>query len=482
MENLIQQLIRGQEKLEWAVEKQMTSAQADRELMRDSLANHADHMQKVADDRREFTTQLQIRAGTGPNISLQKYAPGEDPDAFLLNFDRAARASGWPEAKWPFFLAPLHTGEAQAAYQVANPNSNTSYTEIKDLILDHMGLDAEAYRVRFRKERGTASDNPKTLYFKLKAAADKWLGPRSQTKDEIMDMSYLEQFLEALPYPIQRWLKQHKHLSPEQAVEMATTFYRAQPRVLTWDSDKSTKPVSGPVKPEKKPLKPSLDVVRPKTPRLEPPPLRNPQCFECGEWGHIARNCPRKKPPEEPMDIGCIPRAILYSAELGPSFHVSVHVKGVQVRALLDSGCKQSIILQSIVVPLPEEVEDSVPIRCVHGDVKVYPVIKLPVTLPHGQTIEIRLGVVPSLPEQMIIGQDNPSFLNMLRNKLQNNPSTTKTRPTLLTQAPWVSDRSFRYAQKNDPTLQSAWTQAQQTSNSYPSFQIKHELLYRIGK
>lgn len=488
MDAVIQHLIKGQEKLEWALERQMSSAQADRDVFKNTITAQMEGLQKMVTD--PGTPILREPRGTpyGPSgISLQKYVPGEDPDAFMLNFERASRARGWPEEKWLFCLAPLLTGEAQAAYQVASASGNTPYAEFKEVILDHLGLDVEAYRVRFRKERWLPGENPKTLFFRLKMAADKWLQPASSTKEDIMNKVYLEQFLEALLYGTQRWLKQHPHLTPEQAVELATTYSHAQPRTCGWDPEKTSKAVVP--KPERK------QKVITEYPKLRPiktdiPNLRGPQCFECGDWGHIARACPSRKPAEEPMEVGYVPKSVLYTAELGSSFHVSVRVNRRVVNALLDSGCRQSVAQKTLVHTSQYVPDTLIHIRCVHGDIRPYPLAIITLTPVGGNAYSVRVGVVEGLPEELIQGTDNPEFLAMFRNTLRSKEVGPKERgighvpqSALTTPEPWLLDRRFHFAQSNDATLVNAWDAAHINQNNasptYPGFLIQDNLLYR---
>lgn len=276
MEPVVQQLIKGQEKLEWALEQQLTAARADRELFQSSIAAQMEVLSKTITKDPPPSGENRNPTPHYPGAALQKYIQGEDPDAFLLNCERAARACGWPVEKWPFLLAPLLSGDAQAAYQVANPDGNNPYWTIKEVILDHLGLDAETYRVRFRKERAVPGENPKSLFIRLKAAADKWLKPNIRTKEDIMNQIYLEQFMEALPYGTQRWLRQHPSLTVEQAIEMATHYARAQSRPVPWESEKFIKLTQIPGKTERK-GKPALEPsVRYKGPKPESPSLKGP--------------------------------------------------------------------------------------------------------------------------------------------------------------------------------------------------------------
>ncbi|XP_078518212.1 uncharacterized protein LOC144782800 [Lissotriton helveticus] len=387
---------------------------------------------------------------------------------------------GWPEEKWPFFLAPLLTGEAQSAYQAANPLGNTAYAIIKGVILDHLGLDQEAYRVRFRKERGVSGENPKTLFFRLRMAADKWLRPDLCSKEEILKV-YLEQFMEALPYATQRWLRQHAGLDIDQAIEMASHYTRAQPKTSPWEHEKTHKTLP-PLKIEKRPKAgnemPKL--LRPTG--MMSPMAKGPQCFECGEWGHIARMCPRKKAQAEPMEVGYLPKTVMYSAEMGSTFYVSMRMNGFRVRALLDSGCRQSVIQARFVSPDQIIPQNPVYIRCVHGDVKPYPVASITIVLPDREPCTVRVGVVDTLPEDMILGTDNPDFLSLFRETLSN-PEQGGALPTYISPEPWVIDRSFRFAQGEDRTIFHAWESAHATDGvnplTYPRFLLMNDLLYR---
>lgn len=168
---------------------------------------------------------------------------------------------------------------------------------------------------------------------------------------------------------------------------MATTFARAQPRTVPNESDRGYRPMS---KGEKKPPR-SAGPETPRYPRPDLPLVKGPQCFDCGGWGHIARLCPRRKTPEEPMEIGYVPKAVLYSAEMGSAFRVSVRVNGCAIMALLVSGCRQSVI-QDVHVHPTKYTQEIVNIRCVHGDVKAYPVAEVPLVPQNGPSCQIRVG------------------------------------------------------------------------------------------
>ncbi|KAJ1184623.1 hypothetical protein NDU88_001426 [Pleurodeles waltl] len=121
-------------------------------------------------------------------------------------------------------------GRSTSGYQIVNRDGTTGHGEVKQFIMDRLGIDEETHRLKFRKERGTPEDTPKALFYRIKGAADHWLNPLELTKEEIMEKIYLEQYLEALRFQTQKWLEQHAELTLDHAVEMATSFARAQSR------------------------------------------------------------------------------------------------------------------------------------------------------------------------------------------------------------------------------------------------------------
>lgn len=156
METLIQQLKDGQAKLEWAIGQTTTQTEADRTTFTQAMQAQADNLLKLAEGQTQLMTTLGQGRPTAPPpgtvVPLQKYAPGDEPLSFFQNFERAARASSWPGDRWPFYLAPLLTGEAQAAYQMVNRDGNCAYALVKQYILDRLGVDDETHRLRFRQE------------------------------------------------------------------------------------------------------------------------------------------------------------------------------------------------------------------------------------------------------------------------------------------------------------------------------------------
>ncbi|KAJ1164280.1 hypothetical protein NDU88_004725 [Pleurodeles waltl] len=74
-----------------------------------------------------------------PSSVLHKYQESEDPVSFFTNFESVASSANWPAEKWGQYIAPLLTGNLQAAYRAVNPVGVTPYNEIKKAILERLG-------------------------------------------------------------------------------------------------------------------------------------------------------------------------------------------------------------------------------------------------------------------------------------------------------------------------------------------------------
>lgn len=50
-------------------------------------------------------------------VQLTNMGPGNNPQAFLVTFERVAIAVQWPPEHWAILLVPYLTGPAQSSYQ-----------------------------------------------------------------------------------------------------------------------------------------------------------------------------------------------------------------------------------------------------------------------------------------------------------------------------------------------------------------------------
>ncbi|XP_078533236.1 uncharacterized protein LOC144819118 [Lissotriton helveticus] len=421
VQDMITQLAEGQRHLQLIFEQQNENARKERESFQTAMKEQAallTNNQKVQDTAILRLTDVISNTRVQPNIPgsvLQKFQEGEDPDFFFTNFERVAATATWPPERWGQYIAPLLSGELQAAYQAANPAGVTPYQDIKKAILERLGCDHEYYRSRFRKEKWVTGDNPRALYYRIRDLGNRWLKPHASSMEEVIEHIYLEQYLEALPTNTRAWLKQHPGLTTQSAIELACAYHRspdfkAPPGRAPIAFPKPT-PRASTESGEKRPL--FTPQISPKPfPKVNSPANMSPQCFRCAEWGHISRNCPLNNDGTEPMEVGWARGRVLVTGVPRRRYKKTIRLNGKTIEALLDTGCHQTVVVQDL-VPLQSICEEeTVLVSCVHGDVKEYPLAEVLLEIDRDSQVR-KVGVVPTLPETILLGTDLPNLMSI---------------------------------------------------------------------
>ncbi|MEE6526654.1 hypothetical protein FKM82_027422 [Ascaphus truei] len=176
---------------------------------------------------------------------LHKMKPNEDPEAFLLTFERVATAHGWTVDRWVTTLAPLLIGEAQAAYQALPADKAMDYQQLKAAILDRLGLTPETYRRRFRTVKYTNRDRPRVVAHRLVDLCTMWIQPEKHDKAEILEQFVLEQFIQILPPSSRSWVKRHAAFSLNSAVRLVENFLGDDTQQDSWERPVQTPVASG---------------------------------------------------------------------------------------------------------------------------------------------------------------------------------------------------------------------------------------------
>ncbi|XP_020851334.1 zinc finger protein 213 isoform X2 [Phascolarctos cinereus] len=88
---------------------------------------------------------------------------------------------------------------------------------------------SEIFRQRFRQFHYREADGPHEAFSQLWELCCRWLRPESRTKEQILELLVLEQFLTVLPGGIQGWVRNRCPASGEEAVAMVENLQK-QPR------------------------------------------------------------------------------------------------------------------------------------------------------------------------------------------------------------------------------------------------------------
>ncbi len=94
-------------------------------------------------------------------------------------------------------------------------------------------------------------------------------------------------------------------------------------------------------------------------------------------------------------------------------YQIPVSIKGGTYQALVDSGCNQTSIHQSLMQPRALDRSREVKVRCVHGDVVNYPLVPVSIQF-RGKTHRMKVAVNSHLRHPLILGTDWPAFTQLL--------------------------------------------------------------------
>ncbi|XP_074922062.1 zinc finger protein 232-like [Chelonoidis abingdonii] len=104
----------------------------------------------------------------------------------------------------------------------------------------HGPVDMEMHRLRFRRFRYQEAEGPREAYGHLCLLSRAWLRPEHRSKEQMLDLLVLEQFLGILPQEIQSWVEGCHPQTGEQAMALAEGFQLAKQKPGIWPQQKET--------------------------------------------------------------------------------------------------------------------------------------------------------------------------------------------------------------------------------------------------
>ncbi|XP_030400979.1 zinc finger and SCAN domain-containing protein 31-like isoform X1 [Gopherus evgoodei] len=169
------------------------------------------------------------------NPELPELTPEDDIEVYLASFERVAEACHLPRREWVTRLLPSLTGKAQQAISSLDAREARDYGKVKAAILRGCNISTEMQRLHFRQFRYQEAKGPREVCSRLRELSHRWLKPEIRTKEQIMELLILEQFLTILPEEIQSWVWVRHPETCAQAVSLAEDFQLGRREAGVWE-------------------------------------------------------------------------------------------------------------------------------------------------------------------------------------------------------------------------------------------------------
>ncbi|XP_053146280.1 zinc finger and SCAN domain-containing protein 23-like isoform X2 [Hemicordylus capensis] len=163
--------------------------------------------------------------------------PWDNTMAFLASFEQVAEACRWPRKEWVTLLLPALSGEAEQAFHRLDVRDKGDYGKVKAAILRGDAISRERTRQHFRCFCYQEAEGPRGVYSRLRELCSQWLKVERHSKEQILEVLILEQFLTVLPPEIQSWVRGHGPETCSQAVVLAEDFLLRQREAKRWKQE-----------------------------------------------------------------------------------------------------------------------------------------------------------------------------------------------------------------------------------------------------
>ncbi|XP_077187067.1 uncharacterized protein LOC143834277 [Paroedura picta] len=167
------------------------------------------------------------------HLKLPEPMSEEESKEFQASLKEIAGASQWSRGEWMTQAMPGLRGAHKPNGGLDPP------VKVKEEVAGVVALTSEMRRQRFRHFCYEEAEGPRKVCKQLWELGHQWLRPERRTKDQILEVLILEQFLSILPWEMQCWVRENGPETCAQAVALAEDFLVRLQEPEQWERKES---------------------------------------------------------------------------------------------------------------------------------------------------------------------------------------------------------------------------------------------------
>ncbi|XP_061476529.1 zinc finger and SCAN domain-containing protein 30-like isoform X2 [Rhineura floridana] len=171
----------------------------------------------------EFLNAVQTPHSGEGNPQLPETAPWGETKCALPHFEGTAAISQGTQEQSKAICTPALNRTEQQADSRPDAAGRGDVKQTKEIKMEG-AIGSEAQRRLFRQLCYQDAQGPREVYGRLRELCVQWLKPERHTKEQILDLVILEQFLAVLPLEMGSWVKERDSDSCFHAVAVAEDF------------------------------------------------------------------------------------------------------------------------------------------------------------------------------------------------------------------------------------------------------------------
>ncbi|XP_078244492.1 uncharacterized protein LOC110070724 [Pogona vitticeps] len=173
--------------------------------------------------------QLFLKGIAQEDQPLSGATPWDDTKVFPSSFEEVASACKWLTEEWGIRPTSILRGEGQqASGGIQGARGRRDFRNRPDALLLRETEGAEAQRRQFRGFSCPEAGGLHEVYGQLRDLCHRWLKPERRSKEQILELVILEQFLTLLPQEVQSWVRDQDPETCSHVIALAEDFLRRQ--------------------------------------------------------------------------------------------------------------------------------------------------------------------------------------------------------------------------------------------------------------